>query len=49
MNRYIKLLPRFVRISIFGLIEDHLNSIDMDDVEHLRETILARLAAIFLL
>ena len=46
MNRFIRLLPRFVRLQIFGLIETEVESVDCEDIAKVKEIILARLAAL---
>lgn len=46
MNSIIKLIPRFVRVGIFALAEEHINDINETDLDQLKQTILSRLAAI---
>lgn len=46
MHRVIKLIPRFVRTLLFGLIEDQFAQVTADDVEHLKTVLLSRVAGI---
>lgn len=46
MHRFVKLVPRFIRVLIFGMIESEFNRVTAVDVEALKLALLSRIAGI---
>jgi len=46
MHRLIKLLPRFVRVGVFALIESEFERVHAEDVERLKQELLSRVAGV---
>jgi hypothetical protein len=49
MSSIIRIIPRFIRVGLLGLIEAQVNEVDADDLQRAKEIIMARVAAILLL